>query len=114
VEGEADPGADGATLRRAELDRKLVGVGMRRLFFSTFPADPKAKAPEPPAAEMEQRLLAAQPVDPAALADLAQRRAKAVLAALQALQAPQDRVFQTMGTRTGDEAAQSKVWFAVQ
>ena len=115
VEGEAGPGgADGAAQRRTELDRKLAGVGMRQLFFSTFPPDPKAKTPEPPAAEMEQRLLAAQPVDTAALADLAQRRAKAVLAALQALQAPQDRVFQTMGTRTGDEADQSKVWFAVQ
>jgi hypothetical protein len=116
AEGAADPGVDGAALRRAALDAELKTADLKTLFFQAFPPDPKAKAkaPEPPPAEMEQRLLGAQVVDAAALDDLAQRRAKAVLSALQALQAPQDRVFQTKGTRAGAEAHQPKVWFALK
>ncbi|HET6331357.1 MAG TPA: DUF748 domain-containing protein [Holophagaceae bacterium] len=116
VEGAVDPAADGAALRKAELDQKLQGTDLKTLFFKTFPPDPKAKAkaPEPPPAEMEQRLLAAQPVDANTLDDLAQRRAKAVLAALQQLQAPQDRVFQSKGARSADETRQARVWFAMK
>lgn len=114
VEGAADPGTDGAALRRAALDAKLKTSDVKTLFFKTFPPDPKAKSPEPPSAEMEQRLLAAQLVSPAELDELSQRRAKAVLAALQTLQAPQDRVFQTQGTRSEAEAHQAKVWFALK
>ncbi len=114
VEGAADPGVDGAATRRAALDAKLKTASLKELFFKAFPPDPKAKAPEPPPAEMEQRLLGAQAVDAAALDELAHRRAKAVLAALQQAQAPQDRVFETRGTREGGDAKQAKVWFAVK
>ena len=114
VEGAADPAADGAALRRAALEEKLKSAALKTLFFRAFPLDPKSKAPEPPPAEMEQRLLVAQTLDPAALENLAQRRAKAALAALQHLQAPQDRVFQTRGTRAGAEARQPRVWFALK
>lgn len=114
VEGAADPAADGAALRRAALDAKLKTADLRTLFLKAFPPDPKAKAPEPPPAEMEQRLLSAQTLDPAALGDLAQRRTKAVLAALQQAQAPQDRVFEAKGTRTGEESRQPRVWFALK
>ncbi|MBS1767080.1 MAG: DUF748 domain-containing protein [Acidobacteria bacterium] len=114
VEGAADPAADAAALRKAALDAKLKDTSLRALFLKTFPPDLKAKSPEPPAAEMEQRLLAAQKVDPAQLEALARSRAKTVLAALQQLQAPQDRVFESKGTRSADEAKQSKVWFAVK
>lgn len=111
VEGAADPAEDGAALRRAALDAKLKDKGLIELYFQAFPKDPKSKAPNPPGAEMEQRLLAAQPAD---LAALAQARAKAVLAALQEDQAPQSRVFQTNATRAEKEAHQAKVWFALR
>ena len=114
VEGAADPAADGAAMRKIALDAKLRGTDLRSLFLKTFPPDPKAKSPEPPAAEMEQRLLAAQPVDQAVLDDLAARRGKAVIAALIALQAPQDRIFEAHGTRSADEAKQAKAWFAMK
>lgn len=111
VEGAADPGEDAAALRRAALDAKLKDTGLIELYFKAYPKDPKSKAPNPPGAEMEQRLLAAQPAD---LAALAQARAKAVLAALQEDQAPRDRVFQTNATRPDKEAHQARVWFALK
>ncbi|HET8715644.1 MAG TPA: DUF748 domain-containing protein, partial [Holophagaceae bacterium] len=138
VEGAADPAADGAALRRASLDQLIQATAWARLkrkageaaaftpdadqraaavkalFLAAHPPDPKAKAPEPPLPEMEQRLLADQPVDAAALDALAQARAKATLAALQQLQAPQDRVFETRNTREGADAHQARVWFAVK
>ncbi|HEU4952009.1 MAG TPA: DUF748 domain-containing protein [Holophagaceae bacterium] len=138
VEGAADPAADGAALRRASLDRLIQATAWARLkrktgeaaaftpdadqraaavkalFLAAHPPDPKAKAPEPPLPEMEQRLLADQPVDAAALDALAQARAKAALAALQQLQAPQDRVFETRNTREGADTHQARVWFAVK
>ncbi len=111
VEGAADPADDAAALRLAALDAKLKDTGLIELYFKAYPKDPKSKAPNPPGAEMEQRLLAAQPAD---LAALAQARAKAVLAALQEDQAPSDRVFQTNATRAESEAHQARVWFALK
>ena len=114
VEGCADPASDGAALRKAALDAQLKGTDLRSLFLKTFPPDTKAKAPEPPPAEMEQRLLAAQPVDQGALDGLAARRGKAVIAALIALKAPQDRIFEARGTRSAEESKQAKAWFAMK
>ena len=114
VEGAADPMADAAALRRQALDLALKETPLKTLYLRAFPPDPKSKSPEPPLAEMEQRLLAAQPLNAEALADLAQRRAKATLGVLQQAQAPQDRVFLTRNTRAADEARQSRVWFSVK
>lgn len=104
VVGVADPAADGAALRQAGLEAllrrtraaalKLPDEGapvpaperdrwITAAFEATFPAPKPAKgapaAPPPPVAEMTSRLLDTIPVDPAALAALADARAKRVI-----------------------------------
>ncbi|WP_243324964.1 DUF748 domain-containing protein [Geothrix sp. SG200] len=122
AEGAADEGQDGGALRKASLEALLRRTRARGLkaeeapvppaererwlkaaFDAAFPAPQPAKgekpAPPPPPAEMEQRLLGAQKVDPADLAQLADARAKGVLAwLLDTGKADPARIFQV---RTG-------------
>jgi len=137
LEGAADPVADGAALRRAAFEAKVqaeaarlagrAGDGafapspaqreaaLRSLHRTAFPPDPKApKAPEPPLAEVETRLLGAQPEDPEALRTLAAARADAVQKALLAAGAPVERVFLVTGTLRPEQTRAAKVWFAVK
>ncbi len=123
AEGAVDEGQDGGALRKAALEALLRRTRARGLklteeapvppaererwikaaFDATFPAPKEIKgtqpAPPPPPAEMEQHLLSAQKVDPADLAQLADARAKGVLAwLLDTAKADPTRVFQV---RTG-------------
>lgn len=122
AEGAVDEGQDGGALRKAALEALLrrtraqalkaeeapVPPGERERWLNAaydtaFPAPKPAKgekpAPPPPPAEMEQRLLGTQKADPADLAQLADARAKGVLAwLLDTGKADPARVFQV---RTG-------------
>lgn len=123
AEGAVDEGQDGGALRKAALEALLQRTRAQGLklaepapvppsererwvkaaFEAAFPAPKELKGaqptPPPPPAEMEQRLLGAQKVDPADLAQLADTRAKAVLSwLLDAGKADPARVFQV---RTG-------------
>ncbi|WP_257311347.1 DUF748 domain-containing protein [Geothrix fuzhouensis] len=123
AEGAMDEGQDGGALRKAALEALLRRTRARGLklteeapvppsererwvkaaFEAAFPAPKELKGaqptPPPPPAEMEQRLLGAQKVDPADLAQLADTRAKAVLSwLLDTAKADPTRVFQV---RTG-------------
>jgi hypothetical protein len=119
AEGAMDEGQDDGALRKAALEALLRRTRARGLklteeapvppaererwikaaFDATFPAPKEIKgtqpAPPPPPAEMEQRLLGAQKVDPADLAQLADTRAKIVLAwLLDTAKSDPTRVFQ--------------------
>ncbi|BDU68426.1 hypothetical protein GETHOR_05270 [Geothrix oryzae] len=105
AEGAADPDQDGAALRKASLEALLQRTRARALkqvepgpmpaaererwlkaaYEGAFPPakDVKPTPPPPPPAEMEQRLLSAQGVDPSDLIHLADARGKAVIAWLQ-------------------------------
>jgi len=135
AEGAVDPDQDGAVLRKAALETLLRQTRQKGLklaeeapvpaaererwlktaFETAFPApkgakDVKAVPPLPPA-EMEQRLLGNQKVDPADLAQLADARAKGVLAwLLDTAKADPERVFQV---RTG-QAKGTVVVFALK
>jgi len=120
AEGAVDAAQDGATLRRAALEALLRRTRARTLklaeegpvppsergrwlhaaFEVAFPPVKGAPAtPPPPPAELEQRLLGTLAPDPAELTQLADRRAKAVLAwLLDNAKADPERVFQV---RTG-------------
>ena len=123
AEGAVDPDQDGAVLRKAALEALLRQTRQKGLklaeeapvpaaererwlktaFETAFPAPKGAKdataVPPPPPAEMEQRLLGNQKVDPVDLAMLADARAKGVLAwLLNTAKADPERVFQV---RTG-------------
>lgn len=123
AEGAVDADQDGGALRKAALEtllRRTRAQGLRlteeaavppsererwlkAAFEAAFPAPKEIKGapptPPPPPAEMEQRLLGALKVDPADLAQLADARAKAVLAwLLDTAKADPARVFQV---RTG-------------
>ena len=121
AEGAVDEGQDGGALRRAALEALLRRTRAQALrveeaavppaererwlkaaYDQAFPAPKPAKgekpAPPPPPAEMEQRLLGLQKVDPADLAQLADARAKGVLAwLLDAGKADPSRIFQVRG-----------------
>ena len=119
VEGAADADQDGAALRKAALEAllrrtrmtvlKLTGEGavppvererwIRATYEAAFPPPKEAKGttpvPPPPPAEMEQHLLGNLKVDPSALAQLADARAKGALAwLLNHAKADPQRVFQ--------------------
>ncbi|WLT32373.1 DUF748 domain-containing protein [Geothrix sp. PMB-07] len=119
AEGAVDADQDGAALRRAAFEALLrqtrrQGLGaaddtpvpatererwVRAAFESAFPAPKPEKGaqpvPPPPLAEMEQRLLSRVTVDPAALDQLADARAKAVLGyLLNTAKADPERVFE--------------------
>ena len=119
AEGAVDEGQDGGALRKAALEallRRTRAQGLKlaeeapvppaererwlkAAFDAAFPAPKEIKGtqptPPPPPAEMEQRLLGARKVDPADLAQLADARAKGVLAwLLDAGKADPTRVFQ--------------------
>jgi len=120
AEGAVDAAQDGATLRRAALEALLRRTRARTLklaeeapvpppergrwlqaaFELAFPPVKGAPAtPPPPPAELEQRLLGTLAPEPAELAQLADRRAKAVLGwLLDNAKADPERVFQV---RTG-------------
>ncbi len=123
AEGAADADQDGAVLRKGALEALLRQTRrsglkltedaplptaererwLRAAFEAAFPPPKEAKdakpVPPPPPAEMEQRLLGSLKVDPADLAQLADARAKAVLAwLLDTAKADPQRVFQV---RTG-------------
>jgi hypothetical protein len=123
AEGAADANLDGAVLRKAALEgllRRTRRAGLKlaeaaavpatererwlkAAYEATFPAPKEAKdtkaPPPPPTAEMEQRLLSSQKVDPADLVQLADARTKGVLAwLLDTARADPQRVFQV---RTG-------------
>ena len=88
---------------------------LKTAFETAFPAPKGAKdataVPPPPPAEMEQRLLGNQKVDPVDLAMLADARAKGVLAwLLNTAKADPERVFQV---RTG-QAKGAVVAFALK
>lgn len=121
AEGAVDEGQDGGALRRAALEALLRRTRAQALrveeaavppaererwlkaaYDQAFPAPKPAKgekpAPPPPPAEMEQRLLGLQKVDPADLAQLADARAKGVLAwLLDTGKADPSRIFQVRG-----------------
>ncbi|WP_243304875.1 DUF748 domain-containing protein [Geothrix oryzisoli] len=102
AEGAGDEAQDGGALRKAALEtllRRTRAQGLKTeeapvppaererwlkaAYDTAFPAPKPAKGetpPPPPPAEMEQRLLGLQKVDPADLAQLADARAKGVLA----------------------------------
>ncbi len=134
AEGAADD-QDGAVLRKAALEallRRTRRSGLKlseeaplppaererwlkSAFEAAFPAPKEAKdaqaVPPPPPAEMEQRLLGSLKVDPAELAQLADARAKGVLAwLLDTAKADPARVFQV---RTG-QAKGAVVGFALK
>src|SRR5512133_3846213 len=119
AEGAVDEGQDGGALRKVALEallRRTRTQGLKlteeapvptaererwlkAVFDAAFPAPKEIKGAQPtlppPPAEMEQRLLGAQKVDPADLAQLADSRAKAVLAwLLDTGKADPTRVFQ--------------------
>jgi uncharacterized protein involved in outer membrane biogenesis len=119
AEGAVDESQDGGALRKAALEtllRRTRAQGLKlteeapvpaadrerwlkAAFDATFPAPKEIKGaqptPPPPPAEMEQRLLGAQKVDPSELAQLADARAKAVLTwLLDTGKADPTRVFQ--------------------
>jgi hypothetical protein len=123
AEGAADGDLDGAALRKAALETllrrtraqglKLAEEGpvppaerdrwLRAAFENTFPVAQETAgakpAPAPPPAEMEQRLVGSLRAEPAELAQLADARAKGVLAwLLDTGKADPGRVFQV---RTG-------------
>jgi hypothetical protein len=125
VEGSADDTQDGAALRKAALEALLrrtraQATGqddaplaahererwLKAAFEQAFPAPKPAKdakdakpAPLPPPAEMEQRLLGTVKVEASDLAQLADARAKTVLAwLLGTAKADPERIFQV---RTG-------------
>jgi hypothetical protein len=116
AEGAVDADQDGAMMRKAALEallRRMRRAGLKlaeeapvpavererwlkAAYDVVYPAPKDAKAsPPPPAAEMEQRLLGSQKVDPADLAQLADARAKGVLVwLLDTAKADPQRVFQ--------------------
>ena len=119
AEGAADEGQDGGALRKAALEALLRRTRTQGLkltdeaplpaaererwlkaaYDAVFPPPKEVKGaqptPPPPPAEMEQRLLGVQKVDPADLAQLADARAKGVLAWLLGTgKADPSRVFQ--------------------
>ncbi len=119
AEGAADPDQDGAVLRKAALEASLrrtrtlslkatedvpVPAAERERWLQVaygvaFPVPKETKeakpAPLPPLAEMEQRLLGTLKADPAELTQLADARAKGVLAwLLNTAKADPERVFQ--------------------
>jgi uncharacterized protein involved in outer membrane biogenesis len=123
AEGAVDLDQDGAALRKAALEallRRTRAQGLKlaeegpvpaaererwllAVHAAAFPAPKEAReakaAPPPPPAEMEQRLLGTLKADPAELAQLADARAKGVLALLlDTAKADPARVFQV---RTG-------------
>jgi uncharacterized protein involved in outer membrane biogenesis len=135
AEGAVDADQDGAALRKMSLEAllrqtrtKALGLmeeiplptaererWIKAAYATTFPRPKEAKeakpAPPPPIAEMEQRLLDSLKVDPADLAQLADARAKGVLAwLLDTAKADPERVFQV---RTG-QARGSVVVFTLK
>jgi hypothetical protein len=135
AEGAVDADQDGAVLRKAGLEALLrrmrattlkapedqpVPAAERERWVkaaheAAFPAPKEVKGappvPPPPPAELEQRLLGLQKVDPADLAQLADARAKGVLAwLLDTAKADPERVFQV---RTG-QAKGAAVAFALK
>jgi len=119
AEGAVDEGQDGGVLRKAALETLLQRTRAQGLklaepapvpaaererwvkaaFDAAFPAPKEVKGtqpvPPPPPAEMEQRLLGSLKADPATLAQLADARAKGVLAwLLDTAKADPARVFQ--------------------
>ncbi len=119
AEGAVGADQDGAALRKAALEALLRQTRMKALklsdeaavppaererwlraaFEAAFPAPPPVKGaqpvPPPPPAEMEQRLLGQVKVEPAALEQLADARAKAVLGyLLNTAKADPERVFE--------------------
>jgi hypothetical protein len=127
VEGTADPGADGAALRRQALERKLQALRdggpaapgatqapltddqrqrwLPVAFQSAFPRAPGTPAAmPPPPAEMEQRLLETFPVAAGDLHQLASDRAKALVRQLVEAKADPARLFEVEGgERAGKE-----------
>jgi hypothetical protein len=122
AEGTTDAEVDGAALRKGALEALLRRTRSAALklpleaalpaperdrwigaaFEATFPAPKETKSakpvPPPPPAEMEQRLLGTLQADPAQLAQLADARAKGVLAwLLDRAKADPERVFQVRG-----------------
>lgn len=130
AEGAVDEGQDGGALRKAALDSllrrtraqglKLAEAGpvppaerdrwLQAAYGTAFPAPkpPQGAKPEPPPppAEMEQRLLGSLKVDPADLAQLADARAKAVVAwLLDTGKADPARIFQVRSGQAKGAAA---------
>ncbi len=126
AEGAVDADGDGAALRKAELDALLqrtrtaalkqteasplppaerprwLKVAYEAAFPEPKPAKDTPPVPPPPPAEQEQRLLGSLTVDPAALPQLADARAKAVLTwLLDTGKADPTRVFQVRGQAKG-------------
>ncbi|MBI1754649.1 MAG: DUF748 domain-containing protein [Acidobacteria bacterium] len=132
AEGAVDADQDGAALRRAAFEaqlrqtrRQALGAAeevpvpavererwVRTTFEAAFPPPKTEKGaqpvPPPPLAEMEQRLLSRATVDPAALEQLADARAKAVLGwLLNTAKADPERVFEV---QTGKAKGASAVF----
>jgi hypothetical protein len=143
-EGTADPGPDGAALRRAELERLLrrtKGAAQRppaaedavtvpvderprwvaAAYEAAFPpaAAPKPAPGQPPPAPptfaaMEERLLGAVPVAPEALPALAAARTAAARDALLAAGVDAARLFTVEGGERATREKGSRAYFSVQ
>jgi hypothetical protein len=126
MEGTADEAVDGPALKRAELDAALGRLKgqpvtaedrpryLRTAYLQAFPPDKAKPAPEPPAPEMEARLLARIPSDPGALKLLARRRVQVARDHfLRVGQVEEARVFVAEG---GERARQGgcKVYFELK
>jgi hypothetical protein len=134
AEGTADPGADGAALRRQALERRLTALrdggstagaaplgpeDRRRLlpvaYKAAFPPVPGAAASQPPpAVEMEQRLLEAMPVAAGDLRQLADARTKALVARLLEAKVDPARLFEVEGGERARKEGGSRVYLGLR
>jgi hypothetical protein len=141
LECTTDPAADVAALRRAALDRRLraakgsaqhppappdevtvapedrprlVEAVYRAVLPAQRPASGQPAEPPPTPAAMEERLLAAQPVDREALVALAAARTAAVRDALVAAGLDQARLFTVEGGQRAAQEKGSRAYFTVR
>ena len=143
VEGTTHPDADGAALKKQALEQLIQRAKVKSLqarnpeldptqvsvpaeerprwlaeaYEAAFPA-PKSKddkAPAPPPAEMEQRLLGTLKVDPNQLRELADRRTKAIVKLLlEDGKVEPGRVFQVEGGERATKEGGSRVYFGLK
>lgn len=142
VEAVADPATDTTGLRQAVLEAHLRQVRATTLrlpepvafeaserprwiqaaFLAAFPPPPPAKeapkkapkAPLPPPAEMEQRLLSTLSLPDGAFARLAEERRKGMVQALRDAQVPPERIFETEGNERARNEKGSRVYFGLR
>lgn len=128
AEGSADPQADGAALKQERLEQTLLrlkpaapggsltpeerGRCLRLAFVRAFPA--VAPTPQPPPAEMEQRLLGTFAVSADDLRELAAARAKALIGLLVEGKVDPGRLFAVSGGERAAKEGGSRVYFGLK